>query len=864
MLARLVPAAMFAASVALTILAVRVRGEREAGREMARIGLEDVSRRVALSVRNLRTVREMNEGVALSRARSLAQLISESPDVMKPENRAKFEAYAALLGVDELHVTDARGILVRCLPSVYEGRNMADSAQSAAFLPAITNAEFSLVQELQAKGLSSEGDEHAGLFQYAGVARRDEPGIVQVGYRAERVAEATRLADVDDIAATSRIGRDGRVRIERLEHPDPVPRNFRLEKQGGGRRMAVFTNSFDGYRVTVGVPESDGMLAGENAVEILAVADLFLLLLSVMMLPMSRYALARDMVTISSLFSSELGRMSSAWQMLRSPLTIAGTAVFVFMLAVFWIVSRTSGLRTAEETLRTAADDMEAELRDSVDSLLFFQGDAICRHYGTPEAMTADSVQEMLDRYGIDELNVVDGNGRVICGALAAGRYDMGSQAWTAEFNRLLHGAKTFSQKFRPPLDDPSGPRRKYAGVAFDPPAKGYLQLGLSEDRLKDRLDYFMKTIAERRHIGDTGYFVIAKADTGEIVSSGRNFGGQTTLASIGFDFTVADAAPYEAFEMTLGGSPCLCRSGTVNRYHRYVAAIPLSEVHGGARRMVTIASAVFFVLLVLVVLFTTRLSNLVTSLKVFIEKDREQREKDLSVARTIQASSLPPSFPDGRDWRIFARMIAAREVGGDFFDFTVMQSGRVFFMIADVSGKGIPAAMFMMKAKATIRACIYEFGDLSEAIAAANDRLSEQNDANMFVTAWFGLLDVASGEVECVNAGHNPPLVKRADGSVEWVRGARSLVLAAMPGAVYWMQTLHLGRGDTLFLYTDGVTEAMDPEGRLYGEERLETVLKNAKSEFVGAVRADVAAFARGAEQSDDITMLALELKNA
>ena len=552
---------------------------------------------------------------------------------------------------------------------------------------------------------------------------------------------------------------------------------------------------------------------------------------------------------------------------LAGAVTITCLVSFAIAATVSWFAISRASMREAEERLRAASDDIRKEIAACVDEQLYYIGNAICRHYKRPEAMTQSIVDEVMDRYNIDELNVVDSKGIVIAGAIADIGYDMGSNPKSAEFNRLLEGVTTYCQAFRGSIEDPRI-RRKYAGIAFPPPAKGYIQIGFEEARVKDGIDYWFGTLAEGWHIGETGFFVVANEGTGLVDSCGMEdaAGGFVhrkgdTLASIGFDAAAAPGDPDTFFTATLYGVECLCLT-EVCSFHRFIAAIPLSEIRGGSVRTIVVVVLVLLVVFAAAACLVTRLSALVATLRRYIAAEAERQEKDLSMSKLIQTSSLPVVFPDTPVFKIFALMATAREVGGDFYDFYTVPSGRTFFLIADVSGKGIPAALFMMQAKAIVKACAFQYEGLAEAVAEANNRLAENNDAQMFVTAWLGAYDERTGEVEYVNAGHNPPLIKRADGSVEWVKGKPSLVLAAMAGTRYRAEKLVLSPGDSILLYTDGVTEAMNRAGELYGEERLERALAAAGREFATAIREDVAAFVDGAEQSDDITMMALDVK--
>ena len=207
--------------------------------------------------------------------------------------------------------------------------------------------------------------------------------------------------------------------------------------------------------------------------------------------------------------------------------------------------------------------------------------------------------------------------------------------------------------------------------------------------------------------------------------------------------------------------------------------------------------------------------------------------------------------------------MTPAREVGGDFYDFFLTDENTVAFLVADVSGKGIPGALFMMAAKAELDNFLKTGVDVDEAVKRSNERLCEGNDADMFVTAWVGKLDYRTGTVTFVNAGHNPPLL-RHDGEWTWLRQKSGLFMGSFETAKYKSFQLTLQPGDELLVYSDGVNEAFSADGVEYGNDQLEAFVaahsELGPQELVDALRADVARWAEGAEQSDDITILALE----
>lgn len=256
------------------------------------------------------------------------------------------------------------------------------------------------------------------------------------------------------------------------------------------------------------------------------------------------------------------------------------------------------------------------------------------------------------------------------------------------------------------------------------------------------------------------------------------------------------------------------------------------------------------------------------------VTADKQRIATELSVANTIQASMLPrifPYAPERQEFAVYATMEPAKSVGGDFYDFYILHGPEktgthLMFVIADVSGKGIPAALFMVITKSLIKTRAMEGDSPARILTSVNDQLCENNDAGMFVTAYVGLLELATGKLTVANAGHNPPLMRRRGGRYEWLRHKAGFVLAGMENMKYADVEMQMEPGDRLFLYTDGVTEMQDPAQQLYGEPRLLDALNASDEpprgvmELLPYIRRSVDAFANGAEQADDVTMLALD----
>ena len=251
------------------------------------------------------------------------------------------------------------------------------------------------------------------------------------------------------------------------------------------------------------------------------------------------------------------------------------------------------------------------------------------------------------------------------------------------------------------------------------------------------------------------------------------------------------------------------------------------------------------------------------------IEKERIITE--LNVAKTIQESMLPcvfPPFPDRPEFDLYASMLPARQVGGDFYDFYMVDESNLALVVADVSGKGVPAALFMVIAKTLIKNNAMAGKSPGEVFRVVNNILCENNDACMFVTAFMGIYNIESGRLTYVNAGHNPPLLKRASGGYEFMKTKQCKFLAFMEDMQYNEESITLNAGDVLFMYTDGVTETMDAEHTMFSDDNLLIVANAYKGsqpeELLDAVMQGLEAFAAGAEQNDDITMLALHVNGA
>lgn len=423
-----------------------------------------------------------------------------------------------------------------------------------------------------------------------------------------------------------------------------------------------------------------------------------------------------------------------------------------------------------------------------------------------------------------------------------------------------------------------------------------------------DIIDESISDLALDWHIGESGCIIISDK-SGKILSDREGYTGES-LAENGIDLNNLSNKENELFTSEVHGHNSFCIFSVQDDYY-IVASIPKAEAL--LSRKITMYVMIFIEIIVFTSLFififllikkvvvknidkinnslakitdgyldetvnvrsneefavlSDDINSTVDTLKRYIKEADERIDKELEFARQIQHSALPsvfPPYPNRTDFDIYAQMHTAKEVGGDFYDFYLLGEDKLAFLIADVSDKGIPAAMFMMTAKTLIKSLVESGIEPSDAFTRANNKLCENNEAGMFVTAWLGILDLNTGLLKYVNAGHNPPLIKRNGTYFEYICSKPNFILAGMENIKYKANEIQLSPGDEIFLYTDGVTEANNTYYELFGEDRLLESLNEKKSltvkQLCNKVKNDVDRFVGNALQSDDITMLAVEL---
>lgn len=607
--------------------------------------------------------------------------------------------------------------------------------------------------------------------------------------------------------------------------------------------------------------------------------------------------------------SGQIAQTFQRWLMLCIVVAYAVTSVFTFFLQ--------HGIAKVEteELFSTAIKDVKTYVRDKSDDYMLTLAENIAQSY---EENPEISLESLAEQYDVIEINVVSQDGIIIKSTdkTIVNSFDMNSTEQSKEFMVLTQGMKHLVQEYGP-IGSDGTTMRKFAGIALAD--GGFIQIGYSPDQFHDMLDEFIIDVTKDRHVSTNGFVAVCDENLNLVTEDVYN--GQH-ISTIGI-------TPNEQMN-SKESAIALCNAEIVNSQTAYaedyiyaftfaegyciIVAVPEKEamfmrdasLYTSVFMQVLIFGALFIVIYILikkVIINNLRkinntlaqitdgnlnvtvdvraneefaslsddINSTVATLRHYIDEAAARFDKDLEIAKTIQHSSLPsvfPPYPDRKDFSIFASMDAAKEVGGDFYDFYLLDESHLAFMMADVSGKGIPGAMFMMTSKALIKSHAESGLTVNEIFTQVNTLLCENNEAGMFVTAWMGILDLETGLVRFVNAGHNPPVIRRKNGSYEYLKCKSNFVLAGMEGVRYKEQQLQLEKGDEIYLYTDGVTEAHDADNQLFGEDRLLESLNCSANMSVDdickKVKADVDGFVGDAEQFDDITMMCIRLSES
>ena len=589
---------------------------------------------------------------------------------------------------------------------------------------------------------------------------------------------------------------------------------------------------------------------------------------------------------------------------------LLGCIVIAYLITSSFTLILQNGMAKIEtqEVFTVSMNDVEETVRNKSNQHLLAIVKQVKQEYENDPTV---SLTDLTEKYGIKEINVVDTNGWIINSTEedVINNYDMNSKEQSKEFVDMMKVQDSFVQEYSPRGKDETV-WRKYAAVNLA--AGGFIQVGYDADQFHTILNEYVVDVTQNRHVGTSGFVAVLDENLCIVTDDEYDAHIGNHISTIGIEpkeeMEKGQNATMLYYDDLVGGTECMYVFKFVEGYC-VIAAMPVAEAM--FMRDASMLTSIFMQVIIFATLFvfiyilikrviinnlqkvndtlgritkgdlnvtvdvrsnrefsslSDDINSTVSTLKRYIAEAAARIDKELEYAKQIQLSALPTNFPKGEDYNIYAQMIAAKEVGGDFYDFYKLNDTTVAFLAADVSGKGIPAAMFMMTAKTIIKDLAESGMPVNEIFTRANEKLCENNESGMFVTAWMGILDLTTGQMQFANAGHNPPLLKRANGDFEYLKTRAGFVLAGMEGVRYRAGELMMYPGDRLFLYTDGVPEATNAENKLYGEDRLLTFMnQNASAEaieFLPALKANIDEFVGEAPQFDDITMLMFDYK--
>lgn len=603
---------------------------------------------------------------------------------------------------------------------------------------------------------------------------------------------------------------------------------------------------------------------------------------------------------------------------------IAGTFIFaLFFLDAF---QNKLVIEESNKDILVAVSDVKQDINDAADNAILLEAEKVKSYYIEKDRyINNDKYMSLIDNptgiedknqlflsylaslYDLTELSISDNNGIIIESTVEDYiGFDFHSGEQAREFLCLLNGTESFVQKYQAQTID-QNVDRKYAGVAID---GGFIQVGYDHERFELSIDSAIYGATKNRHIAETGYVMVLDS-SGNIVSSpyietiGKN------IEEYGFELELLESkANREPYIDEINGEKYNCIGDTVEGYLLF-GIIPLNEPARSIKETLIVVDTLMLIAFGIIyfqvyrytkILVTDKIYDIagslqkiadgdfdvevdvggtaefrslsdninrtVEALRAASEAEKEKIESELNYAKEIQRNALPslfPPFPDRSEFEIYALMDPAREVGGDFFDFELLDGHELCFCVADVSGKGIPAALFMMRAKTLIKSYAISGLDPAQILTNVNNDLSDNNEAGIFLTCWLGILNVETGRIVYANAGHNPPLIKLGNRKFDYLRTNKpDFVLAGMEGIKYIKFETVLNYGDELFVYTDGVTEATDNNSVLFGEDRfkdsLNRIIDMNCQDKCEQIRRDIDSFVGSAPQFDDITMLSLK----
>ena len=595
-------------------------------------------------------------------------------------------------------------------------------------------------------------------------------------------------------------------------------------------------------------------------------------------------------------------------QIVQSRLLVGVCAAFLLTIGFTAILQTRLSASDTETLLQLSIDDAEKNIVDASDKNLLELTERVSSTITSAEDATSEECERLAEELDVAEVNVINSDGIIVAtnfeGFIG---FDMASGEQSSEFLVLLPGGESreLVQSYQPISYD-ENVSRKYAGISIE---DGFIQVGYDSKNFVDDLATQVETAIKSRHVGVGGELIVIE-DTGRVIATRNN----PTAGTGRLEADASNAEPGEVFTTTYDGVEYYAKYDNVESY-RLIALLPIDEANFSRDVSVLIMAfmeVIVFAALFLIIYFAIKRvvvrsiwkvngqlgeitrGNLNTEVNVretvefsslsddinrtvgALKDSIATVQADLEMAADIQANTLPALTPDItsiQDFELFASMEPAKEVGGDFFDFFMIDADHIALVVADVSGKGVPAALFMMQSKTVLKMETFAAnGDPAIALANTNADLSEKNENDMFTTAWLGVLEISTGRLTFADAGHEKLAICRK-GKWELPRKPNgSVALASFAAEDYELLseryryrnfTITLEPGDAIFQYTDGVTEATDAEDELFGEERLLEALNESKDnhpeQLLPHVREHIAAFVKDAPQFDDITMLGL-----
>ena len=529
---------------------------------------------------------------------------------------------------------------------------------------------------------------------------------------------------------------------------------------------------------------------------------------------------------------------------LNLKLVLSVLAAFALSMAFTWFLHNRLSEHDAYQLIDRTFENVESEIIDCVNERLVIQCMAARERLEDGYPDDTESLKRLARELRVSEVSVVDEKGDIVRSSVEDYLARPGRPAFNfaatddKDANKmmgLIDGRYTeYCQNFR--SNAANGNWRKFVGVWRHD--GGFFEIGCDGAALRGLSRSSIVDLFRNWRVGGKGGIVVTTV-SGLVLSDysePNREGSQWIMPDDSFYWKRKDIESFPTYVMVPKDSAAVQR-----------------DVLVGATATLNGAALVFVALLVAFVISS------------FVRQQmRKQAAKELTMAKDIQLAALPnvfPPFPGETRFDIRASMATAKEVGGDFYDFYFTGPDRVLFLIADVSGKGVPAAMFMMRAKTLIKSIAQTGKPLAQVFDEANEALCEGNSSNTFVTVWAGEIDTRTGHVTYVNAGHNFPVLLRG-GRAEFLKSRPSLVLGAMPGIRYRAGELQLELGDAIYLYTDGIVEQPDASGELYGDARLLNLLSARDyplNAALAAVVEDVRRHAAGVEQADDCTQLVI-----